>query len=112
MLNDLFGKVVGLEEEVRLGLELQSNLVEAFENGFASWQDVEETGEKCKIDKADLKSACHDFFREVIWTAEQSNLTLAEELGEDEELSKQWGRVEEVVIDTFSRQTLWEMCCK
>ena len=112
MLNDLFGKVVGLEEEVTEGSNLLSNLIEAFEQGFVSWTSVEETEKKCKIDKAAFKVACHDFFSEVIWTAEQSNITLGELLDEDEQLSHKWKRVEKAVEDALPAGTLWEICCK
>ena len=97
MLNELFGKIIGLEEEVTEGANLHFNLIEAFENGFVGWQDVKETERKIKADKADLKSACAEFFSEVIWASEQANLTLGEFLDEDKELGEQWGRVERAV---------------
>ena len=112
MLDELFGKVLGLEEEVTEGANLHFNLIEAFENGFVGWQDVKETERKIKADKADLKSACAEFFSEVIWASEQANLTLGEFLDEDKELGEQWGRVEKAVEDALPAGTLGEICCK
>ena len=111
MLNELFGKILGLEEEVNEGLNLQFGLIEAFENGAVDWTAIKDVERKCKLDKVALKATCHDFFREVIWTAEQSNVTLGELLL-IEELSQQWERVEGIVKDTFPWGTLEEICCK
>jgi hypothetical protein len=112
MLDNLFGEILGLEEEVNLGLDLQFEMIEAFEAGALGWGSVEDAGNKRKADMTALKGACHKFFREVIWTAEQSNLTLGELLDEDEQLSHKWERVEKVVKDIFPVGTLERIRCK
>jgi hypothetical protein len=112
MLDKLFGEILGLEEEVNLGLDLQFEMISAFEAGALGWESVEESGDKRKADMTALKGACHKFFREVIWTAEQSNLTLGELLKEDEELSQKWERVEGIVKAIFPLGTLERICCK
>ena len=104
MLNDLFGVIIGLEEEVKLGLKLQFDVIDDYESGLLSWDDVKETERKRKSDMADLKEVCHKFF--------QANLTSGELLNEDSELSQQWKRVEGIVKDIFPIGTLERICCK
>ena len=112
MFDKFFGKIIGLEEEVNLGLDLQFEMFEAFEAGGVGWNSVEDTSRKRKADMADLKSACGKFFSEVIWASEQANLTLEEFLKEDEKLSQRWERVEGIVKAIFPLGTLERICCK
>ena len=114
MLNDLFGRVEEMFRSYDDHLETWSFLEEAMGDGDLphNRQRLAETAAATKSAKSDLKEACHGFFREVIWTAEQSNMTLSELLADDEELSKQWERVSSIVEDTFSREVLWEVQSK
>jgi len=114
MLNDLFGKVEKSFKNYDDHMETWSFLEEAMGDDDLphNRERLTKAAAAAKAAKASLKEVCHDFFREVIWTAEIANLTLTELLDEDKELAQQWEGVSSIVEDTFSREVLWEVQSK
>jgi len=111
MLNDLFGKVEASFKSYDDHLENWGCLEEAMGDGDIAYSSASLATAKNATNEAKekLKSACHKFFSEVIWSAEIANLTLTEFLDDDKKLSEQWERVSSIVEDTFSREVLWEV---
>ena len=111
MSDKLFGKVKGSFKSYDEHLETWSVLEEGMGEGYIAYSSASLATAKndTKAAKVALKEACHGFFREVIWTAEQANTTLSELLSEDKELSQQWEEVSSIVEDTFDEKTLWEV---